>query len=83
MEFCPGSGGWSYPTPEQARAEGFPPVQLYNLENDPAEQNNIYMEHPEVVETLTDLMKCYISEGRSTPGEAQDNDGFTSYLNEY
>jgi len=83
MEFCPGSGGWSYPTHAQAVAEGFPAVQLYNLEQDPAEQNNIHEAHPEIVNALTELMQKYVADGRSTPGEPQQNDGITSYMNKY
>jgi arylsulfatase A-like enzyme len=69
-----GSGGWSFPTPGKAE-EGLPPIQLYNLKNDPAEKDNCYHQFPQVVEELTTLLKKYIQEGRSTPGKPQKNDG--------
>ena len=52
----PGSGGWSFPRPGKEEA-GLPPVQLYNLKEDPSEQINLYAEHPEIVKELTDLLK--------------------------
>jgi arylsulfatase A len=73
--FCPDSGGWSYPTPKQAQTMDLPPVQLYDLEADIAEKNNVYAEHPDVVKRLTKLMKKYIKKGRSTPGKHQKNEG--------
>ncbi len=73
--FCPGSGGWSYPTAQQAKELGnLPDHQLFDLSSDPSEQNNIIDAHPDVVEELTALMNKYIDEGRSTPGSAQEND---------
>lgn len=69
------SGGWSYPTPSNKKAlEGLPPVQLYNMGNDPCEQKNVQAEHPEVVKKLHSLLMQYIRNGRSTPGAPQPND---------
>jgi len=51
-----GSGGFSKP----GRIEpgpGDPEGQLYNLADDPGEMNNVYLEHPEIVERLKDEMK--------------------------
>jgi hypothetical protein len=31
-------------------------------------------QHPEIVERLTALLDCYVADGRSTPGAAQNND---------
>ncbi|MDQ1257621.1 MAG: arylsulfatase, partial [Candidatus Hydrogenedentes bacterium] len=45
---------------------------------DLAEQTNVYEQHPEVVERLTQLMQQYIDQGRSTPGAPQQNEGETS-----
>ena len=45
------------------------------MKTDPAEKNNVYAEHPEVVKELKDLMIKYVKEGRSTPGAPQKNDG--------
>jgi len=77
LEFCAGSGGWSYPRENKAIELGLPPVQLYNLKTDIAEENNIAAENPEIVESLTRLMQKYIDEGRSTPGISQQNTGQT------
>ena len=52
-----------------------PSVQLFNMKTDPAEKNNVYAEHLEVVKELKDLMIKYVKEGRSTPGTPQTNDG--------
>lgn len=74
LELCPGSGGWSFPKPEEARQMGLPPVQLYDLENDIGETTNLFQEHPDVVERLKKLLAQYIRNGRSTPGMLQQND---------
>ncbi len=50
------------------------PGQLYNIENDIEEQNNMYEQYPEKVEELKILLKKYIMEGRSTSGVIQKND---------
>ena len=71
--FCPGSGGWSDPKPNSQGIESLPPMQLYDLKEDPGETKNLYERHPEVVSELSELMEKYILEGRSTPGPAQEN----------
>jgi arylsulfatase A-like enzyme len=72
---CPGSGGWSYPTPgNKAVIEGLPKIQLYNLKNDPAETNNLESLNPDKVNELRELLIKYIDDGRSTPGMKQIND---------
>jgi len=50
------------------------PGQLYNIEDDIEEQNNLYEEHPEIVEELTLLLSEKILKGRTTPGPIQQND---------
>jgi arylsulfatase A-like enzyme len=82
LEFCPGSGGWSYPGPEKAKELELYPVQLYNLEEDIAEENNLAEYKPELVKALTALMKKYIDDGRSTPGIPQKNKGETPFMPE-
>jgi arylsulfatase A-like enzyme len=69
-----GSGGWSSPKPGKEE-EGLPSVQLYNLKSDPAEKDNLQTKYPEVVRELTALLKKYVEDGRSTPGNKQNNDG--------
>jgi arylsulfatase A len=72
--FCPGSGGWSDPRPPKALQQKLPSRQLYDLSADIAESKNVADKHPEVVDDLTVLMMRYIGNGRSTPGEQQEND---------
>jgi arylsulfatase A len=70
----PGSGGWSSPKPGKEE-EGLPPVQLYNMKNDPGETINLQNKYPDTVKELTTLLVKYIEDGRSTPGLPQKNDG--------
>lgn len=73
---CPGSGGWSAPRPNVAlKNDKLPPVQLYNLETDPAEQANVQDRHPDVVAELVGLLAQAIKNGRTTPGPRLENDG--------
>ncbi len=72
--FCPGSGGWSAPRPQQARKNKLPEVQLYDLSKDIDESDNVQADHPEVVKELTALLQHYVDQGRSTPGDPQKND---------
>ena len=74
LEFCPGSGGWSWPKPGQ-EPEGSPPIQLYDLDADIGERANVCSEHPDLVAHLTELMTTYVRNGRSTPGATQPNTG--------
>jgi arylsulfatase A len=73
LEFCPGSAGWSYPQPAEAKKLGLPRFQLYDLDQDIGERNNVMDKHPEVVERLTELLAKYVGKGRSTPGKPQKN----------
>ena len=59
---------------KEARERGLPPVQLYNVVDDPGETRNLQAEHPEIVQRLHSLLAKYVSEGRSTVGSAQKND---------
>ena len=78
LEFCAGSGGWSEPTEPEAEKLGLPPVQLYDLNAEIGERQNVQDKHPEVVERLTKLLEKYVADGRSTPGARQQNEGKTS-----
>jgi len=73
---APGSGGWSFPSPDtdSELLKTMPPIQLYNLESDPSETTNLFDKNPEVVAELKALLINYILNGRSTPGEPQQND---------
>lgn len=74
LEMCPGSGGWSYPKPDDV-PEGSPPIQLYDLDADISERRNVVEDRPDVVEELRNLLTQYVQNGRSTPGAVQENTG--------
>ena len=57
LAFCRGSGGWSAPTENQATKNNMPAVQLYNLKEDPSEQNNVQAKYPEIVRALTEELE--------------------------
>lgn len=46
---------------------GEPRGQLYNLAKDPAEQDNVYNEHPQIVDALSALLERYRQQGYSRP----------------
>jgi len=72
---CAGSGGWSFPRPNNKSAiDSLPKYQLYNLKEDPSETKNLIASNPKKVKELKDLLTKYIAEGRSTPGKPQEND---------
>jgi arylsulfatase A-like enzyme len=75
LSLCPGSGGWSDPKPGKA-TQGMYPVQLYDLESDLAESNNLAEGQPEKVNEMADLLSKAIRDGRSNPGAKQENDGW-------
>ncbi|MCK5692100.1 MAG: arylsulfatase, partial [Bacteroidales bacterium] len=68
---CPGSGGWSDPKPDAPEIGSLPPFQLYNLEKDIGETENLVDQYPEIADELSALLRQYIKEGRSTPGPVQ------------
>lgn len=72
--FCPGSGGWSAPQPNSEEIEQLPEVQLYNLQADISEKNNLQGENPEIVEQYREELLQIVRNGRSTAGEKQLND---------
>ncbi|WP_372775413.1 arylsulfatase [Mangrovibacterium sp.] len=74
LELCPGSGGWSGPNDKQARTNGLPEIQLYNLKSDVAEKNNVSDQHPEIVEQLSAELLQIVHQGRSTQGSGLSND---------
>ncbi|MFW5761192.1 MAG: sulfatase family protein [Cyclobacteriaceae bacterium] len=55
-----GSGGWG-----DSKTFDYPPGQLYDMEVDSLETNNLYEQHPEVVESLENLLEKYRNSGRS------------------
>lgn len=48
--------------------------ELYNLQTDLSETNDVLSANPDVAAKLAALMQSYIDRGRSTPGEPQRND---------
>lgn len=59
---------------KEARERRLPPIQLYNVETDPGETNNVQALYPERVRQMRGLLEKYVAEGRSTPGAPQRND---------
>jgi arylsulfatase A len=61
-----GSHGFSIPTNIEPKP-GEPRGQLYNLDDDPEEKNNLWLVKPEIVNRLTALLEKYKTDGRSRP----------------
>lgn len=61
-----GSGGFTDPVDPDPASDG-PNGQLYNLEEDPQEQNNCWTERQDIVERLFNLLERYDREERSAP----------------
>lgn len=51
-----------------------PFVQLFNLANDPGEDNNLAAKYPQRVEAMVAILRDRIDRGRSTPGPNLTND---------
>lgn len=75
-----GSGGWSSPREPEAKKKQLPPLQLYNLKADQAEQNNLQKKHPERVNSFLNLLQKEVSQGRCTPGNPVPNDRDVKFL---
>lgn len=58
-----GSGGFTIPREIDPSTAGGPAGQLYHLESDPSETTNVYDEHPEVVERLSELLNSIQTNG--------------------
>ncbi len=58
-----GSGGWTKPI--SLSSDIVDEGQLYDLDADPGELNNLWDKHPEIVERLKKLLEKYKEEGRS------------------
>jgi arylsulfatase A len=61
-----GSGGFSEPASETPAPEG-PTGQLYNLDTDVAEQNNVFLQYPDEVAALGSLLDQYRKQDRTRP----------------
>ena len=71
---CAGSGGWSSPNENEAKKQGLPRMQLFNLKADRQEESNLVAEYPERVEALLGLLGEQVKDGRCTPGNPVPND---------
>ena len=68
-----GSGGWSSPRESEVSKES-PSGQLYDLEDDPSETNNLFTEKPDIVTKLLTQLMSDVERGRSTSGPNAKND---------
>ncbi len=68
-----GSGGWSSPKENQVGPDA-PRGQLYNMDTDIGETENLFAEKPEVVSELLTLLEEDVVRGRSTAGDESKND---------
>ncbi len=59
-----GSGGFTAP-PQVKPEPGGPQGQLYDLQDDPGEQKNLWLDRPEIVQRLTTLLERYQQQGYS------------------
>ena len=66
-----GSGGSLEPSLFQP-AEGEPPYELYNLDEDVGETQNLFFTYPEIVDRLKLEITAIVANGRSTPGPPQN-----------
>ena len=65
-KFIDGLGSGGFTAPEILKpVKGGPKGQLYNLENDPLENNNLYLQNPKKVNELSDLLEKLRSQGFS------------------
>jgi len=76
LVLCAGSGGWASPNDEEALALGLPSIQLYDMEEDPGEENNLEAERSDKVVELVASLERLVADGRSTAGPKQANDVF-------
>lgn len=58
-----------------------PSMQLFNLKEDPSEKKNIISNkrYKKDVDKMTQMIKKYVEEGRSTPGKRSANDTGNSW----
>ena len=80
LVFHGGSGGWGYPN-KPAELAQLPSMQLFDLEKDPSETMNLIGDkrYKKNVEEMTQLIRKYVEEGRSTPGKKSANDTGNSW----
>lgn len=74
LALCPGSGGWSEPRPGRFDTSKMPPIQLFDLSQDPGEQTNLAEKYPDRVASMQESLEKAINDGRTTPGPKLEND---------
>jgi hypothetical protein len=57
-----------------------PPLQLYNLADDPGETTNLVDDRPDKVESLLELLERQVKRGRCTDGPPLENDRDVEFL---
>ncbi|MDR2705964.1 MAG: arylsulfatase, partial [Planctomycetaceae bacterium] len=72
---CADSGGWSFPRPNSPDSKNLQPVQLFDLSQEVNERNNVAEKYPEKIAEMKKTLETIISNGRSTNGKKQNNDG--------
>ncbi len=70
LEMTRGSGGWSLPA-RVADTMDLPPGQLYDLDRDIREEENLWDRYPDRVKAMEQELKEMILRGRTTPGPPQ------------
>ena len=60
-------GHWKLIPGVQRRNDRAPEGQLYNLKDDPGEEDNLWEEHPDIVARLSALLDKYKKDGRTRP----------------
>ena len=68
-----GSGGFSKPKHIKPTAGG-PTGQLYNLSDDPGEQNNLFQQHTDIVSRLTSELDQVVEDGSSRVSKSNAGD---------
>ncbi len=76
---CPRSGGWTGQRPSKASwdkavKQNLPLVQLYDMQADKGEQNNLAKGNSKKVAELRKLLESQVAAGRSNAGPHQEND---------
>jgi arylsulfatase A len=77
---CAGSGGWSAPREAEAKKQGLPKMQLFNLADDPGETKNLMAARHAKVHELLLLLDRQVRLGRCTPGDPLPNDRDVVFL---
>ncbi|MDA7858952.1 arylsulfatase [bacterium] len=75
-----GSGGWSAPREPDARKQGLPSMQLFNLNSDRAETENLIEKNPGKAQELLEILEKEVAAGRCSPGKSIPNDREVVFL---